>query len=270
MSLVIDFHGHVGSFDSKGARCRADEMLRCMDRAGVDRACVFNIFHARAARGNDETAAFVSAHPDRFIGFLYVTPYYPEEVEKELRRGADELGLRGIKIYPPHFSRPVDDPVWEPIFAFAHERRLPLISHTDGESPLVRPNHGEPQMFVKWARRYPGAAIVLAHAGNSPMGRRSCIQAARSCPNVYIEICTSWRHFNSIEELVDGAGEERVLFGSDIPLMDPRIHVGRVKTADISEEARRKVLGENAARLLGIGSERTGAPQESKGPRCQP
>ena len=93
---------------------------------------------------------------------------------------------------------------------------------------------------------------VLAHAGNFASGRRSSVDAARKAPNLYIEICSSWREFGSIEELVEGAGEDRVLYGSDLPLMDPRIQAGRVLTADIGDAAKRKVLGENAARLLHI------------------
>ncbi len=78
----------------------------------------------------------------------------------------------------------------------------------------------------------------------------AAIEAARACPNIYLEICTSYRNPGSIEAMVEGAGEDRVLFGSDMPLMEPRINLGRVMTSRISEDARRKVLGENAARLL--------------------
>ncbi|HZT30236.1 MAG TPA: amidohydrolase family protein [Bryobacteraceae bacterium] len=250
--MIIDFHAHVGSMDSIGARLTADAMLHAMDAAGVDRCCVFNIFHADAAFGNDLTARFVAAHPDRFIGFAFVTPHYPEEMEGELARVFDHLGLQGIKIYPPYFDRTVEDAIWEPVFAFAHARKVPLISHSDGRDPLVNPNHGEPQMFVRWAEKYPDARIVLGHAGNFRSGRLSSIAAARRCANIFIEICTSWREIGSIEELVSGAGADRLLFGSDLPLMDPRIHKGRVLTAAIPETAKAQILGGNAARLLGL------------------
>jgi len=250
--VIIDFHAHNGSMDNYGARERADEMLRAMDLAEVDLVCVNNIFHGRASKANDCTAAFVRAHPDRFVGFLFVTPHYPEEMEAEMKRAVDDLGLRGIKIYPPYYNRSVEDPIWEPVFAFAHARKLPILSHTDGHDPLVQPNRGEAQMFVPWALKYPDCNIALAHAGNFASGRRSSVDAARKAPNLYIEICSSWREFGSIEELVEGAGEDRVLYGSDLPLMDPRIQAGRVLTADIGDAAKRKVLGENAARLLHI------------------
>ena len=55
-----------------------------------------------------------------------------------------------------------------------------------------------------------------------------------------------------IEELVDGVGVDRVLFGSDMPLMGPRTQIGKIITARISDEAKQKILGGNAGRLLGI------------------
>jgi predicted TIM-barrel fold metal-dependent hydrolase len=55
-----------------------------------------------------------------------------------------------------------------------------------------------------------------------------------------------------IEELVEKGGKDRVLFGSDVPLMDPRPHIGKIITARISDEAKRLALGGNAERLLGI------------------
>ena len=63
---------------------------------------------------------------------------------------------------------------------------------------------------------------------------------------------------DSIEFLVNGAGEDRVLYGSDMPLMDTRLQVGRIVTADISDEAKVKVLGLNAIKLLGLDRGTTG------------
>ena len=53
-----------------------------------------------------------------------------------------------------------------------------------------------------------------------------------------------------IEQLGEEAGADRVLFGSDVPLMDPRSQLGKIITADITDEDKRLVLGGNARRLL--------------------
>ena len=75
---------------------------------------------------------------------------------------------------------------------------------------------------------------------------------AQRYPNVYLETCSTFRTPGVIEELVEDAGADRVLFGSDISLMDSRPQLGKIITADITEEAKRMVCGGNAARLLGI------------------
>ena len=50
-------------------------MLRAMDAVGIDKSCVFNIFHPDGKPGNDQTAAFIARHPDRFIGFCLCVPH---------------------------------------------------------------------------------------------------------------------------------------------------------------------------------------------------
>ena len=59
-------------------------------------------------------------------------------------------------------------------------------------------------------------------------------------------------HSGVIEQLVAEAGAERILFGSDAPIMDPRSQLGKIITADIDEDAKRMILGMNAQRILGL------------------
>ena len=244
-STAIDFHGHVGRWDYL---CMGDddvEMLRAMDAVGIDRSCLFNIFHPEGRIANDQTAAFVARHPDRFVGFAYVSPLMPERMVPELERAIDQLGFRAIKIYPPYTAMcPLDHSAWDPIYQFAHERELAIITHTGSESTC------QPRQLGVVAPRFPRAKFVVGHTGNIEPYRSQAIGAAQCCPNIYLETCSTYRTPGVIEELVDGAGADRVLFGSDIPLMDPRAQIGKIITADISDQAKRLVLGENARRLL--------------------
>ncbi len=244
VNLVIDFHGHVGKFDDLLAYDDADTMLRAMDAVGIDKSCLFNIFHPEGQRANDQTAAFVARHPDRFVGFAYVSPLKPECIVPELERALDDLGLAAIKLYPPYAGIPFDQPEWDPIYQLAHERELAVILHT-GREPA-----SEPKYLLGAAPRFPGANFVAGHSGNSEPYRSQAIEAAQRYPNVYLETCSTFRTPGAIEELVEKGGADRILFGSDTPLMDPRPQLGKVLTADISAEAKRLALGENAKRLL--------------------
>ena len=130
---------------------------------------------------------------------------------------------------------------------------MPVKSHTSydggstGEDTKCRP-----QLFIDLAERFTNVNWILAHAGNKELGRIDAVEAAKACPNIFLETCTSYGDHGAIEFLVEGAGADRVLYGSDMPLMDARMQVGRIVTADISETAKRQVLGLNAIRLLGL------------------
>ncbi len=243
---IIDFHGHVGRWDIFEMNDDADEIVRAMDAAGIDRSCIFNIFHPDGTTGNDQTAAYVARYPDKFIGFAYVSPVMPECIVPELERAIDKLGFLAIKIYPPYTRWPLNDPVWDPIYRFADERSLAVISHTGvGETC-------SPVYIEDIAGRYPAANFVIGHSGNSEPYRSQAIQAAQRFSNVYLETCSTFREPGVIERLVAEAGADRVVFGSDVPLMDPRPQLGKIITAEISDDEKRLVLGENAKRLLSL------------------
>ena len=249
---VIDFHTHAGGWGHHSVTDDPATFLRIMDAAGVDKACINCIFHGDARRGNDVVASFVARHPDRFIGVAFVTPHYPDEAIRELERAFDELGMKFLKLYPPYFGKPIDDPGFYPIFEWANERGIAVMSHTSYYSE--QETLARPRLFIPLAQRFTNVRWVLAHSGNAPQGQEQAVEAARACPNIYLETATSWGYQGTIEYLVEGAGADRVLYGSDMPLLDARIQVGRIATASISTEAKRQVLGLNAIRLLGLES----------------
>ena len=158
--------------------------------------------------------------------------------------------MKFLKVYPTYYGRPIDDPGYFPIFEWADDRGIVVMSHSsfidDGDTLTA------PRRFIGLAQRYTGVRWLLAHSGNERPGQEQAVEAARACPNVYLETCTSHGEHGTIEFLVEGVGADRVLFGTDMPLMDARFQVGRIVTADISDEAKVKVLGLNAIRLLGL------------------
>ena len=121
-----------------------------------------------------------------------------------------------------------------------------IMSHSEYEHKT------RPYRFARLAERYKNITWVLAHSGNGSNGMQEAVEAACSGPNLYLETCTSMAEHGTIEFLVDGVGEDRVLYGSDMPILDARHQLGRVVTADISDEAKRKILGLNAIKLLGL------------------
>ena len=120
-------------------------------------------------------------------------------------------------------------------------------SFTAGSDTLT-----DPRRFIGLAEKYPSIRWILGHSGNGPEGQAHAIEAAKSSRKIYLETCTSYGDHGTIERLVEGAGPDRVLYGSDMPLMDARLQVGRIATADLPDETKQKVLGLNAMELLGL------------------
>ena len=244
-ATVIDFHGHPGRW---GTGVNSPEtVLPAMDAGGVDRAVLFNIWHPDGRRANDDTAALIAQAPDRFMGLAYVSPVLPDGMVAELERAVDQLGLVGIKLSPPFTNIKLNERPWFPIYEFASARELPLLWHTGIEAEAWPCHIGDV------APQFPKARFVCGHSGNCPPMRKMAIDVARANENVFLETCSTFRTPGAIEELVNGAGADRVLFGSDIPLMDPRAQLGKILTADIDDDAKRLIIGQNALRLLDRG-----------------
>ena len=191
-SEVIDFHGHVGSWDSIGMTDDAETMLRTMDAAGVDKACLFNIFDADSRESNNRTIAFTSKHPERFIPFAYIWPESADKMVSEAKRAIDELGCKAFKTYPPYTAFTLDDRRWDPLYEFVQERGLALITHTSSEWQSY------PKYLGESARRFPGATFIAGPQRQCPRipqpGDRGGADASEFLPGDVLHLQNTRRH----------------------------------------------------------------------------
>lgn len=112
-----------------------------MDATGIDKAILaltspgvqplHDLAEARAVatRANDQLAAACQRYPDRYIGMTAVAPQDPEWSAAEIRRGANELGFKGVQINSHTQGRYLDEPFFDPIFRALAETGQPLYIH---------------------------------------------------------------------------------------------------------------------------------------------
>jgi len=249
--LVIDSHAHMGPwFNFYIPSYDADGMVRTLDRLGVN--CCVACAHASIGPdfrlGNDLVAAAIAAHPGRFYGYIGVNPNYPaEEMCEELRRRRETPGFVGVKLHPDVHRVRADDPRYAPAWEFAAEHSLPVLSHAGAGSAFNAPIH-----FDQAAEQHPNVPIILAHSASGQESIDAAAELARRRGNVHADICGSPLHMGALEQLVERLGSQRVLFGTDLPFIDPRPGLGRLAFARLTEEQQRDLLGRNAARLFGI------------------
>jgi predicted TIM-barrel fold metal-dependent hydrolase len=107
----------------------------------------------------------------------------------------------------------------------------------------------------KLAKKYPNVRWVVVHTGSSFSFAREVAGIMKAHGNVWAELTYSTVTNGLIEWLVSEVGDQRVLFGTDAPMRDPRPQFGWVVWADLPVESRRRILGANFQRL----TERTGS-----------
>ena len=234
--MITDAHAHIGHVKSKSYS--ADDLLRSMDSAGIDRSVVFSV-----VENIDNTAVLEAArrHPDRLIPFIVINPWL-DGVEEQLRAGLD-AGFCGLKLHPVRHGYPLDRrELTDPLLEVTSSSRVPVIAF-GGQDYF-----STPERFERLARRFPETDLIMAHMGF--VNERDAAQrAAGSCPNLYVETSgvTTLRY---ITGAVDKAGASKVIFGSNVPVADHAEALMTVRAAVPAGLGQSDVLGGNLLRLL--------------------
>lgn len=242
MTLVVDAHCHVGV--GHEYRQSADELLREMDKYGVDRAVICPVDRCIAVdnhEGNELMLASVRAHPSRFYAFATANPWYGTRAVMELRRAIGE-GAKGIKLHPPLQGFLLCDDLVYPIMELAEELAVPVFFHTG------TPAFAQPMQLAELASHFPKVNLIMGHMGTTDL-KADALPAASLAPNIYLD--TSWILPGLVTQAVAQVGPDRVIFSSDSPLSELPIELELRAAAQISNDARAKLMGGNILRLLG-------------------
>jgi hypothetical protein len=245
---VFDCHGHLGRWPLTHMPGHTIEAtIATLDRLGIDRLCLSPFWGCFCdfVRGNDALGAAVARYSDRLIGQITVNPHYPDEIVPEIERCRRLYGVRMLKIHPFCHDYPVDGDGYRPLWEYADQTGTVVLSHTWDSDKTC-----SPELFATIAARYLRARVILAHAGGTQRGCRQAIDVVKKHGGLYLDTATSHFHVGMIERFVREVGADRVLFGSDVPLLDPAAPLGRIAYARIGEAQKEKILGLNLRGLL--------------------
>lgn len=279
--MIIDFHTHIFPaelrdnrtacfaeeaefamlYDSPKARMiGATELVSTMDDQGVDKAVVFGFpwkSAERFRRHNDYVAEALKRFPDRLIGFGCFDVYHRQALQ-EARRCL-ENGMAGIgELAFYHGGIEADClELLAPIMALCRSRHLPVLIHTNEPVGHLYPGKSPNTLrqIYDLVRRFPDNTIVLGHWGGGifffTLLKK---EVAASLKNVYFDTAASPFLYDTRIYAVAAqlAGSEKILFGSDYPLIPPSRYLEEFSKAGLTTEAIERICGRNAARLLGL------------------
>jgi uncharacterized protein len=236
-------------------------------------ACVVFTVDAQAATGqppvpNEEVAEAGAAHPDVIIPFASIDPARGRAGVTMARRLATEHGVRGFKFHPSVQQFRPDDRAAYPLYEAIEELGLPAVFHT-GQTGIgaglpggggIRLKYSNPMYLDDVAADFPGMPIVMAHP--SFPWQEEALAIATHKQQVHIDL-SGWspKYFPPL--LVKYANTllaDKVMFGSDFPLLTPDRWLADFGTLQIKPGVRDKILKLNAARLLGLPASGEAAP----------
>ncbi len=208
---------------------------------------------------NDEVLDAARDNSDVLIPFVSVDPGRGAVAVEEAARLIAE-GARGFKLHPNLQAFVPNDRLAYPLYEVIEGSGLPVIFHT-GYSGIgaglpggggIRLKFADPMYLDDVAADFPGMPIILAHP--SFPWQDEALAVALHKPNVYMDL-SGWlpRHFSP--QLVRYAGTllaDKVMFGSDYPLITPDRWLADFGELDIPDDVRPRILKGTAARLLGL------------------
>jgi len=214
----------------------------------------------RNAVPNEEIAEAAAANPDVLIPFASVDPNKGARAVSEARSLIDNHGVKGFKFHPNLQAFFPNDRGFYPLYEVIADAGLPALFHS-GHSGIgtglpggggIRLKYSNPMLVDDVAVDFPELTIVLAHP--SFPWQDEAISVALHKRQVYIDL-SGWSPKYFPPQLVRYANtqlRDRVLFGSDFPLITPDRWLADFAEAGFKDEVRPLILKDNAARLLGL------------------
>jgi predicted TIM-barrel fold metal-dependent hydrolase len=242
---IIDAHCHAGpglhSGDPNGPHDPwttfndPEETLQKMQEAGIDKTVIFPINNARYQHANETIAEYVQRWPGKFIGFAkHDAKTEAGKIADLLRREVQELGLKGLKLHGTPSSE---------MMTAAGELKIPILFHPARVEDCHLP-----------VRAHPEVNFILAHLGSFASRQwrdhEQAILATLQYPNLYLETSAVVFH-RYLEKAARELPADKLIFGTDGPLVDSRIELQKIRMLKLDRDAERKILGGNILRLLG-------------------
>jgi len=277
--MIIDFHAHVFPpwlkerrdeyvksdpcfsllySQPKAKIATAEELIASMDEAGIDLSIVLNagwVSHELCVKTNDYILDSVSRYPRRLVGFCAIQPKAGDAAIAELERCA-KAGAKGIgelRSDVQGFDL-ADKKTMKPLVDAALKRDLIFLTHSS--EPVGHEYFGKgsitPDILYSFITAFPNLKLVCAHWGGGLPFYALMPEVAKALGNVFFDTAATVFLYKPeiFEQMSRIIGNDKILFGTDYPLMHQNRVIAQVQSAQLPEEDKAKILGANAQKLL--------------------
>jgi predicted TIM-barrel fold metal-dependent hydrolase len=281
LCVIIDFHTHVVSPQIRERRAEyvksdacfsilysqptaklatAEEIIISMDECGIDKSVVLNLGwqeHEMCVETNDYILESLVKYPERLIGFCMIQPLAGDKAIKEIERcaqnGAKGIGevrpdVQGFDLNDSNAMKPLIEAVVKNNLIFLIHASEPVGHKYSGKGKIT------PDIIYSFILDFPELKLTCAHWGGGLPFYALMPEVEKAFDNVFFDTAaTPFLYKPQIfRQVVEILGGDKILFGSDYPLLSPKRIIDQVESAYLSKENRLKILGSNARQLLSI------------------
>jgi len=278
-SVIIDFHTHIFPpwlrerrdeyvksdpcfallySQAKARIATAEDLLAAMDEAGIDSSVVLNIgwvSHELCVKTNDYILDSVSRYPRRLVGFCAIQPRAGDAAIAEIERcaGAGAKGIGELRSDVQDFDL-ADKKTMKPVVDAALKHDLILLTHSS--EPVGHEYFGKgritPAILYSFITAFPNLKFVCAHWGGGLPFYALMPEVAKILANVFFDTAATVFLYKAeiFQQVSSIISSDRILFGTDYPLMHQNRVIAQVQAAQLSAKDKAKILGGNARKLL--------------------
>ena len=274
--IEIDGHGHVSLpqdlMDASSKYFKAEERTPSLDAIAatyreLNMAAVVFTVDARTRLKHEpnsieEIAEGAARNNDVLIPFGSVDPLTGADAIDRAKQLVEDYGVRGFKFHPSLQGFNPSDQRYYPLSEALQQLGLPAVFHT-GQNGMgagtpggsgIKLGYSNPLLLDEVAADFPQFQIIMAHPSVPWQDEANSIATHKS--NVFIDL-SGWspKYFpESLVKLSNSVLQDKVLFGTDYPLITPQKWMSAFADLPLKDAVRPKILKENAVRLLGLGS----------------
>ena len=277
--MIIDFHTHIFPpwlrerrdeyikvdpcfsllYSQPKARiATAEELIASMDEAGIDLSVVLNacwVSQELCVKTNDYILDSVSRYPKRLVGFCAIQPRAGDAAIAELERCA-KAGARGIGELRSDVQgfNLADETTMKPLVDAALKHDLIFLTHSS--EPVGHEYSGKgsitPDILYSFITAFPNLKLVCAHWGGGLPFYALMPEVAKALANVFFDTAATVFLYKPeiFEQVSHIIGSDRILFGTDYPLMHQSRVLDQIQSAQLLDEDKARILGANAQKLL--------------------
>jgi predicted TIM-barrel fold metal-dependent hydrolase len=242
---TIDINARFGAYPLRHKTSTFEQVATDAERSGVDLSCICSttgIFYIDR-EGNRQTLDAAAAMPDRLVPVATINPATTVDPKRACDQIAESGRFKLVRFFPNDQGWPID------FSPFA--QCIKLLSASGLPGMITCNRMGDATQLARLLSSESGIGMSIVLEGVTAANLAEALAAMSDCPSLYIEM-HAVVFADGLRRIRDAVGADRIVFGSGASALSIGAALSYINGSDLTDEEKRKVLGLNAATLLGL------------------